>query len=58
MGDGALSRAEAQKSMPGLARHFDALDANKDGAVSRDELQTALQKRGERARAGNGAVKE
>jgi hypothetical protein len=44
-GDGALSRAEAEKGMPRLARHFDELDANHDGQVTPDELQAALQKR-------------
>jgi hypothetical protein len=44
-GDGTLSRAEAEKGMPRLARHFDELDANRDGQVSPDELQAALQKR-------------
>jgi hypothetical protein len=44
-GDGALSRAEAEKGMPRLARHFDELDANRDGQVTPDELQAALQKR-------------
>jgi Ca2+-binding EF-hand superfamily protein len=37
-GDGSLSKDEATQSMPRLARHFDAIDANKDGLVSRDEL--------------------
>ncbi|MGH8618585.1 MAG: hypothetical protein ACREUW_12915 [Burkholderiales bacterium] len=44
-GDGALSRAEAEKGMPRLAKHFDDLDANKDGVVTREELAAAMQKR-------------
>ena len=37
-GNGALSRLEVEKSMPGLARQFDAVDANRDGHVSQDEI--------------------
>ncbi len=40
-GNGKLSRAEAEKGMPRLARHFDAIDANKDGQLTRDELDAA-----------------
>jgi hypothetical protein len=47
-GNGALSRAEAEKGMPRLARHFDALDANKDGVVSREELEAARKARAAR----------
>ncbi len=46
-GNGLLSRAEAGKGMPMLARHFDAIDANKDGQVSRVELATARKARHE-----------
>jgi Ca2+-binding EF-hand superfamily protein len=38
-GDGALSKAEAEAGMPRLAKHFDAIDANKDGKLSQDELR-------------------
>jgi Ca2+-binding EF-hand superfamily protein len=38
-GDGGLSKEEATASMPRLARHFDQLDANKDGVVTLEELQ-------------------
>ncbi len=41
-GDGALSKAEAEKSMPRLARDFDAIDANKDGKVTQDELRSFM----------------
>ena len=44
-GNGLLSRTEAEKGMPMLARHFDAIDANKDGQVSRVELTTARKAR-------------
>lgn len=40
-GNGAISRAEAQKSMPWLARRFDQIDANKDGQITQDELESA-----------------
>ena len=40
-GNGAISRAEAEKAMPRLARHFDRIDANKDGQLTRDEMTTA-----------------
>lgn len=44
-GNGTLSRAEAQKSMPMIARHFDAFDANKDGQISLDEIYAARKAR-------------
>jgi len=40
-GNGSLSRAETEKGMPRLARHFDLIDANKDGQLSPDELSAA-----------------
>lgn len=44
-GDGRLSREEAKKSMPQLARDFDRIDANKDGMVTVDELEAARKTR-------------
>ncbi len=44
-GDGRLSREEAQKSMPQLARDFDRIDANKDGMVTLEELEAARKAR-------------
>jgi Ca2+-binding EF-hand superfamily protein len=41
-GDGALSKAEAEKGMPRLARDFDAIDANKDGKLTQDEIRTYM----------------
>jgi Ca2+-binding EF-hand superfamily protein len=38
-GNGMLSRAEVEKSMPRLAKKFDQIDTNKDGQLSRDELK-------------------
>ena len=40
-GDGRISRAEAEIAMPRLARHFDRIDANKDGQVTFDEIAAA-----------------
>lgn len=37
-GDNHISRAEAEASMPKVAKRFDMLDANKDNKLSRDEL--------------------
>ncbi|MBI4189982.1 MAG: EF-hand domain-containing protein [Betaproteobacteria bacterium] len=45
-GNGAISRGEAEKGMPRLARHFDRIDANKDGQLSVAELQAARQAHG------------
>ena len=47
-GDGAISRAEAQTSLPRLARHFERVDANKDGQVTREEMAAARKVRFER----------
>ena len=38
-GDGAISRGEAGKNAPRLAQKFDAIDANKDGQLTQDELR-------------------
>ena len=43
--DGLLSRSEAEKSMPHLAQNFDALDTNKDGKLSAEELRAGHEKR-------------
>lgn len=40
-GNGMLSRAEADKGMPRLARHFGMIDAHKDGQLSQEELSAA-----------------
>ena len=44
-GDGLISRAEAA-ALPRLAQHFDAIDANRDGQVSPEELRAAHGQRG------------
>jgi Ca2+-binding EF-hand superfamily protein len=38
-GDGKISRAEAEKNAPRLAKKFDAIDADKDGQLTQDELR-------------------
>jgi hypothetical protein len=38
-GDGLISRAEAAASLPRVAKHFDEIDANKDGQISSEELR-------------------
>ena len=38
-GDGKISRAEAESNAPRLAKKFDAIDANKDGLLTQDELR-------------------
>jgi Ca2+-binding EF-hand superfamily protein len=43
-GDGRISRAEAQAA-PRLAEHFDAIDANKDGFITMEEMKAAHAKR-------------
>ena len=44
-GDGAISRAEAQAGLPMIARHFDQIDANKDGQITQDELRAFHEQR-------------
>ena len=46
--DGKLTREEAQKGMPFVARRFDQLDANKDGVVTMDEIAAARKARAEK----------
>lgn len=40
-GNGTLSRAEVEKSLPRLAQKFDQIDTNKDGQLSREEMNAA-----------------
>ncbi len=41
-GNGTLSRAEVEKSLPRLAKKFDKIDTNKDGQLSSEELKAAM----------------
>ena len=43
-GDGKISRAEAV-ALPRIAKHFDEIDTNKDGFVTREELKAFHDKR-------------
>ena len=55
-GNGMLSRAEAGKGAPRLAKHFDAIDANRDGQISPDEIRAWRKNaRGERRTRGEAA---
>ena len=44
-GDGALSREEAQASMPRMAERFDKMDANSDGRIERSEMHNLGKRR-------------
>ena len=44
-GNGMISRAEADKAMPRLARHFDRIDVNKDGQITLEEMAAARKAR-------------
>jgi len=46
--DGSLTREEA-KAMPRVAKKFDAIDADKNGAVSLSEIQAAKKQMGKEA---------
>ena len=43
-GDGKISRAEAA-ALPRLAKHFDEIDTNKDGFLTKEELKAHREKR-------------
>jgi Ca2+-binding EF-hand superfamily protein len=47
--DGTLNRQEA-KAMPNVAKNFDAIDADKDGTVSLDEIHTVMKTRHDAAK--------
>jgi len=51
-GDGRLSRAEGEKALPRVARNFDAIDANRDGAITLEELRAYARARREARRPG------
>jgi len=41
--DNSISREEAKK-LPRLSKHFDKIDANKDGKLERQELEASMEK--------------
>jgi Ca2+-binding EF-hand superfamily protein len=43
-GDGMISREEA-KALPRLAKHFDQIDADKNGQITAEEMKAARQVR-------------
>ncbi|GBG12638.1 uncharacterized protein NMK_0169 [Novimethylophilus kurashikiensis] len=45
--DNSISRSEAEENMPGLARHFDEIDANHDGIITIDEMKAVYDKKRE-----------
>ena len=47
-GNGMLSRAEAETAAPRLAKHFDAIDVNRDGQISPEEIR-AFRRAGRKA---------
>ena len=46
-GDGRISRAESA-ALPGIAKHFDEIDTNKDGFITKEELKAQHDKRAAR----------
>jgi hypothetical protein len=53
-GDGKISLAEAQANAPRLAEHFDQIDADHDGTITREELRAAREKMREHHHEGGG----
>jgi len=47
-GDGKISREEAAASLPGIAKNFDAIDTDKDGFVTKEEMRAFHEKNGGR----------
>ena len=45
-GDGKISKAEADASLPRISKQFGDIDANKDGFIAREELRAWHQKNG------------
>jgi hypothetical protein len=54
-GNGTLSRAEVEKSLPRLAKKFDQVDANKDGQLTHDELKAGRKSHKHAHKKGNQA---
>lgn len=53
-GNGTLSREEAAKGMPRLAKNFDAIDTSKDGQLSPDEIRAYMRDRMKSRKGGQG----
>lgn len=54
-GNGMLSRAEAERGAPLLAKQFDAIDANRDGQISPEEIR-AFRRTGRSERRARGGA--
>lgn len=52
-GDGKLTREEAQAGMPGVAAHFDAMDVDKKGYVTKQDIARSMKKGMADRKAGN-----
>src|SRR5262245_25779643 len=53
--NGALSRAEVDRGLPGIAPHFNDIDRNRDGSLSPDELRAwPASRKGEKRQAEGG----
>lgn len=57
-GNGTLSRAEVEKSLPRLAQKFDQIDTNKDGQLSRDEMKAGKKTHKHAHKKGNKADRQ
>ncbi len=55
-GNGMLSRAEAEWTAPLLAKQFDAIDANRDGQISPEEIR-AFRRTGRNGRSAKGGAR-
>jgi Ca2+-binding EF-hand superfamily protein len=56
-GDGALSRDEAAKSLPRVARKFDRIDADGDGRLTLEEMHAWLDARRARTVKASGSAR-
>ena len=56
-GNGMLSRVEAERGAPLLAKRFDAIDANRDGQISPEEIRAFRRARRGSARGAQAGAK-
>ena len=56
--NGALSRAEVDRGLPGIAPHFNEIDRNRDGSLSPEELRAWSANRKSEQRKGEGGFAE